>query len=129
MEFSKLYVYVDGSDLEDISEYLLQQLHGWENRERVGMAIVNDRYPRTPDLEPDDLPEWNLGINLDLEVISKDELKRTIQFLIGLAEVSRRDFAVGYYDAKRGISEDLLFFGFESRTRSAAEIADAVLRK
>ena len=127
MRFSEIYIYIDGADLHEIAESLLARLDDWQQRESSNAIVVNDQYPRTPDLEPEDLPDWNLGLNLDLRLVTREELERTIEFLIRLAEAFQRDFVIGCHDSTTGMSEDMTFFGFESRSRSAKKIVREVL--
>lgn len=33
--------------------------------------VINDKYPRVPDIGPDDLLGWNLGLSLSTSTLSK----------------------------------------------------------
>jgi hypothetical protein len=63
------YAFVDGFDLDEVAAQLSQELStfvlgdGWRWQQP---AVVNQRHERTPDLGPDDLPTWELGLTFPL---------------------------------------------------------------
>ena len=57
------YVYVDGADLDQCESTLVQALSQFAATSKLAAKVVNDRHSRTPDLGPEDLPDWNLGLN------------------------------------------------------------------
>ena len=107
---NQLYIYVDGSDLEDVVVDLVSALHGSAEHWSNGAArLVNQQQPRTPDLLPDDLPQWDLGLNLPATALSKADSAELISFLTQLSAVSGRDFVIGLWKPELAISEDLCF--------------------
>lgn len=112
MEISKIYIYVDGSDLEEIEQPLSREINDWLYREKIIGQLVNTQHERTSDLKEDDFPDWDLGINIDIEVLPT--LGKIMSDLYKLACLYNRDFVVGYYDSKNRITEDISFFGSES---------------
>ena len=103
-----IYIYVDGSDLHDVADLLLRRL-GEIAREFPHVRVIDDRFEKTPDMQPDDLPDWNLGLNFDLDHISVGHVARLLESIRLLAQESGRDFAVGYYDRRSKIDEDIGF--------------------
>ena len=58
------YVYVDGYDLHDVAVSIKRRLDEIATR-FPQVRVIDDRFERTPDLHPEDLPTWNLGLNFD----------------------------------------------------------------
>ena len=64
-----LFAYVDGSDLHGIATELESQLAqfvahtGWTWGQPW---VVNQKREDDPSLGPDDLPDWELGLNMEL---------------------------------------------------------------
>jgi hypothetical protein len=103
-----IYIYVDGSDLHAVADLLLRRL-GEIAREFPHVRVIDDRFEKTPDMHPDDLPDWNLGLNFDLDRDSVCHVPRLLESIRSLAQESGRDFAVGYYDRRSKIDEDIGF--------------------
>jgi hypothetical protein len=111
------YAFVDGFDLDGVATQIAGELErlvledGWHWREP---AVVNERYARTPDLGPDDLPTWELGLTFPLpDPESRSDwladVERVALFLTDLHRQTGRDFVLGIWDSERRISEDLFF--------------------
>ncbi len=71
-----LFVYVDGYDLDDVEKPLLKAFEAFVRIWPAPSArVINDKFEPEADDQPDWLPEWNLGLNLNstncLEVGSK----------------------------------------------------------
>jgi hypothetical protein len=49
MNFAAIYVYVDGSDLQEIASFLLDQIRNWQRETGAPVKIVNDLLPRSSD--------------------------------------------------------------------------------
>ncbi|MEQ9727006.1 hypothetical protein ABRP29_15325 [Pseudomonas sp. WHRI 8822A] len=78
---NQLYIYVDGSDLEDVVVDLVSALQGFAGHWANGAAqLVNQQQPRTPDLLLDDLPQWDVGLNLPVTALSKADAAELISF-------------------------------------------------
>ena len=52
---------------------------------KINAQVINDKFEKTPDMEPDDYPDWNLGINLDNTKNLSQELNITIPFMNDVA--------------------------------------------
>lgn len=113
------YAYVDGSDLHDLEETLFSRLNAFVgSRDWVcsNVVIVNQHGdPNDPSLGPDDLPDWDLGLNFALPDPGAEragwftDIESTAQFLGQLHADTGREFIIGIGDSERGISEDLFF--------------------
>ena len=77
-----IYVYVDGYDLHDVSVSIKRRL-GEISDSFPQLRVIDDRFEKTPDMHPDDLPTWNLGLNFDL---SRD----SVGLVRGFIEARRR---------------------------------------
>jgi hypothetical protein len=98
----KVFVYVDGSDLDEISSQLAEAFTNFLSTWGVSSArLVNDKFPRTANLRDDDLPDWNLGLNFEAERLSPTEFDQLISFLSQTAAETQREFVVGGYGPKR----------------------------
>jgi len=111
-----LYAYVDGSDLDEIADELQLRLrHFVQSREwRHGPpTVINQRRVDDPTLGPDDLPDWELGLNYDLPDPTPETLRwfsdieAISRFLVDLHGITGRDFVIGMGDRSLGIAEDL----------------------
>ena len=91
-----LYAYVDGSNLEDVEATLYQAFKDFVSTWDVPSAqVINDRYDRTPNLQPGDLPDWNLGLNADIADLNRQNLTKLVVFLEVLTRTTGREFAIG----------------------------------
>ena len=104
----RIYIYVDGSDLDDVADLLLRRL-GEIAREVPHVRLIDDRFAKTPDMQPDDLPDWNLGLNFDLDQVSVGHVPLLLESIRSLAQESGREFAVGYSDRRSKFGEDIGF--------------------
>ena len=112
-----VYIYVDDSD-NAATEELLVSAFGrlaaqWVN---TGAFAVNQRHERTPDLRPDDLPDWFIGLNVPLDQFSLTQAAELVPFARALARATGQEFVVGVASAP-GITEDLIFLGPDAGER------------
>jgi hypothetical protein len=108
----KVFVYVDGSDLDQVSSQLVEAFRNFLNKWGVASArFVNDKFPRTADLRDDDLPDWNLGMNFEAERLSPTEFNQLISFLVRTAAETQREFVIGGYGPQSQFAEDWGFVG------------------
>ena len=114
-----LYAYVDGSDLHDTESALMERLSAFiASRSWVctDTKVVNQRGSTDdPSLGPDDLPDWDIGLNFALPDPRAEtpgwfaDVEDTVRFLGQLHVDTGRDFIVGTGDTTTGIAEDLFF--------------------
>jgi hypothetical protein len=111
-----LFAYVEGSDLQGIAEgleaefarFVAQSVWAWGEP-----WVVNQRRDDDPSLGPDDLPDWEVGLNMHLpDPVDEPagwfaDVERIARFLGRLHAQTGRDFVVGIGDNERGYSEDL----------------------
>lgn len=107
-----LYAYIDGSDLETIAGELEARFRCFIDDETWLVrtpTIVNQRRPDDPTLRPGDLPDWDLGLNLDLPDPGEEppgwfaDIERITRFLGELHASFGRDFIIGIGDNERGL--------------------------
>ena len=116
------YVYVDGSDLDQCETDLTRAFSEFAARFGHEAAFVSDKYPRTPDMHPDDLPQWNLGINFRTTELQREPSDHLVSFLSRLGQETGRDFVIGLWHQERGISDDLMFVGRQSSLQDSANL-------
>jgi hypothetical protein len=120
------YVYVDGSDLDQCETNLTRAFSEFAACFGHDASFVSDKYPRTPDMHPDDLPQWNLGINFRTIELQRESSDQLISFLIRLGQETGRDFAIGLWRQDRAISDDLMFVGGQSSLQDSANLCSMV---
>ena len=114
----QIFVYVDGSDLEQVEAVLLKSFADFSKGWGVeSVRVINDKYERTPDLRPDDLPQWNLGLNFELERLPRTKVESLMEFLSNTARETEREFVVGTWNPETMISEDLCFVRADIKLR------------
>lgn len=124
----KVYVYVDGSDLDEVSGQLVKQFCSFvETWEVPSASVVNDRLPRTAELKDNDLPEWNIGLNFEVEFLSPSELKGLIDFLSETAVKTGREFVIGGYVDSSQFAEDWGYIGEEVDAHTLQALASLFL--
>jgi hypothetical protein len=113
-----LYAYVDGSDLDEVADDIESRVTqfvretGWRH---ANPRLVNQRRKNDPTLGPDDLPDWELGLNVELPDAPGEahgwfqDVESIARFLADLHAITGRDFVIGIGDNERGVSEDLFF--------------------
>jgi len=109
--------------LEDVADQIRRGIAEFIGQFTGRVRLIEDRFPRTPDLRKNDLPTWNLGVNFKLNELELTEIARLLRFFQRLSEETSRDFAVGYYDANAKIGEDI---GFIERGRQLDSIVRAL---
>jgi hypothetical protein len=113
-----LYAYVEGSDLHDVAETLNLRLSAFLASREWHCAkvwLVNQSRPDDPSLQPGDLPDWELGINLELPDPGRErpgwfsDIEAIARFFGVLHKDTGRCFVIGIGDNDTRISEDLFF--------------------
>jgi hypothetical protein len=110
-----LYAYVDGVDLAEVAEMLESKCDSFVGKYawRATPSVVNQVHERDPTLGSDDLPDWHLGLNMELPdpgdepVVWFDEVARITLFLAELHRTTGRCFTLGVGDEATGVAEDL----------------------
>jgi hypothetical protein len=115
-----LYAYAEGNDLHDVADSLdaafarLIAEGGWV----CGQPwAVNQRRDDDPSLGPEDLPDWEIGLNLPLPDPGMEppawfaDVERIVAALEGMHRLTGRDFVLGIGYEDRGISEDVISIG------------------
>jgi len=107
-----IFIYIDGSDLEKIDQDISKEINDWLSSEKLNGRLVNIPHSKTSDLKEDDYPDWDLGVNFNIDILPK--LSKIMDDLYTLGCKYNRDFVIGYHDKDKNISEDISFFGIES---------------
>jgi hypothetical protein len=106
-----VYVYVTDSDNTATESLLVsafrELVDQWAS---FGAFVVNQRHERTPDLRPDDLPDWLIGLNIPLDQFGSTQAAELVPFASALARATGQEFVVGVASSS-GITEDLIFLG------------------
>lgn len=111
-----LYIYIDGSDLEEIADAISSSISDWLSQSKAHAELINQ-----VGVQDIDLPDQRLGINLK---ISKGrELKEPLNLLYGLAKEHKRDFVLGIVNIETDLREDICYFGNEEGKPDFYEIS------
>jgi hypothetical protein len=111
-----LYAYVDGSDLDGIAKALEARFAGFVgSRSWISgsPSVVNQQHGPDATMQPGDLPDWDLGVDLELPDPGKEpqgwfaDVEAVARFLSTLHRECGRDFIMGIADTETGITEDL----------------------
>ncbi|MGP0173924.1 hypothetical protein ACSVIJ_18885 [Pseudomonas sp. NCHU5208] len=115
-----LYIRVDGSDLSVCEKTLIIELKNLAVRlHELEPKLVNFQHPKTPDMSSQDLLDWDIGLDLNLEAITKIHAKAIALSLQQIAVETKRDFVVGLTN-ELGVTEDIIFI-HENSGRAEAE--------
>jgi hypothetical protein len=124
-----LYAYVDGSDLDEVVCLIESRLATWlEPIEWGAMTprLVNQKSPPNTDSVHGDLPDWDLGLNMELPDPGFEpegwfaHVEAVALAVHRVASETGRSFVVGIEDSARGIAEDL--FGISSAVPDLAQL-------
>jgi hypothetical protein len=103
----QLFVYVEGFDLEEIEHELVQRFERFIETWGVdGVRLVNDKFDRTPEMREDDLPDWNLGLNVQIGRLPPEKITALIKFLADLSNQTMREFVIGSWSESNQIADD-----------------------
>jgi hypothetical protein len=97
-----VYIYVDGCDLAEISGQLIHRIEQFSEPFRGLLRLVDQR----GEIASDDLPDWDLGVNFDINALTDDEAKHILLFFQSLTKEFSRDFVLGS-EQPTGLGEDL----------------------
>ena len=120
------YVYVDGADLEQCEAVLTRAFSEFAAKFGLGATVINNKYPRTPDLGPEDLPDWNLGLNFSTPILSEVAATELVSFLTKLSRQTEREFVVGLWYPDKQISDDLMFIKADSPGSTIKQLCQMV---
>lgn len=125
----RVFAYVDGSDLDEVSSQLGEAFVNFLKTWGISsVRLVNDKFPRTDDLRDDDLPEWNLGLNFEVERLSPTEFDQLISFLSRTAAETQREFVIGGYGPGSQFAEDWGFIGTHLEPPKLQFLRDLLVR-
>lgn len=124
----KVYVYVDGSDLDEVSCELVEVFSNFLKTWGVpSTQLVNDKFPRTAELRDDDLPQWNFGLNFEAARLSPAEFDQLLSFLSRTAAETHRDFVIGGCTPTSQFDEDWAFIGAHSNPHKLQFLRDLLV--
>src|SRR5262245_39718170 len=113
-----LYAYVEGSDLDEVADAIetaLEALVASSKWVFESPRIVNKKHERDDSYGPDDLTDWDLGLNLDLPDTGAEpvgwfqDVEQVARVVGQVVARTGREFVIGIGDNSTGISEDLFW--------------------
>jgi len=109
--------YIDGSDIEDVFAGIEIECHRFlVNRKwSTECCLISTHYPKQPDDQPDDYPQWDFGFNLSIPLDTHPLLEAAItdiraiaMFVSTLYPRYSRSFAFGFFDPRFNTQEDFI---------------------
>lgn len=113
-----LFAYVDGSDLSEVAETIesaLETLVASTSWVLTKPKVVNQVHERDDSYRPEDLTDWELGLNLDLPDPDAEpagwfeDVEKVARIVGQIAQRTRRGFIIGIGESDTGVSEDLFY--------------------
>ena len=96
----RLFAYPDSSDLYDVEEQLLAAfelfMRSWPVR---GLELTNVKAPL---MEGQELPDWNLGLRVKTEHLSRENLDELLSFVAELSRTTNLPFVLGTWQRPLG---------------------------
>ncbi|ABC30825.1 conserved hypothetical protein [Hahella chejuensis KCTC 2396] len=120
-----LYIYVDGTDLEDIAGDVSSAIESWVKESALDLTFVDNRQAEpeaSEDVDLDDPSDWRIGVNLSIR--NKKQLKEPLEGLYKIAKRLKCEFVIGIIDEKTGEQEDVCYFGFEEGQPDMFEVGN-----
>jgi len=90
---STFYIYIDGSDLDEIALELRARIEAFVELYRGRVRVVDQRAEE--DDVSADLPDWDLGVNFEIEALRDAEKRDLLLFFQALSSDFGRDFVLG----------------------------------
>ena len=129
MRKDTIYLYVDGSDLDESEAELTAAFAGlateWRNSP---LSLVNEWRAQDGATHSEDLPEWFLGLNAKADAVTEVDLDLLLRFAKDLAAQTGRDFVFGLADQHMHSSEDLCFIGANAGDRERLMMLTALAK-
>jgi hypothetical protein len=91
---STFYIYADGADLEDIAFEMRARIEKFIEPYQGRVRVVDQREEKEKEESPE-LPDWDLGVNFEIESLSDVEKKDLLLFFHSLSAEFGRDFILG----------------------------------
>jgi hypothetical protein len=89
---STFYIYVDGSDLDEIAPEIRAHIDSFVAPYRGRVRVVDQR---SDSGVSEDLPDWDLGVNFEVAALTITERKDLLLFFQSLSGEFGRDFVLG----------------------------------
>jgi hypothetical protein len=108
---------VEGSDLHDVAERIRRDLDHFVASQPWSRAtcVLDELAPRDSTMQPDDLPDWELGVHHELpDDLEADhewfaEVERIAAAVGRIAAATERTFAVALANTENEITEDITY--------------------
>ncbi|QNA90601.1 hypothetical protein G4G28_22630 [Massilia sp. Dwa41.01b] len=122
-----VYLYADGCDLQDSEAALTAAFAKLASQcAQPSLLLVNDRKTDNDTGHPDDLSEWSLGLHVDANALSKDDIDLLFHFAKDLAAQTGHEFVFGLADRQKKLTEDLCFINADAGERERLLMLTAI---
>lgn len=128
---------VDGSDLHDVADGIRRDLDTFVASTPWSRAtfVVDEIAPRDSTMQPEDLPDWELGVHHELPDEEDAahawfaEVERIAVAIGGIAAATGRTFAVALADRQTGSTEDITYLTGAGNDLAKLRVALGVPRR
>ena len=96
----RLFAFPDSSDLYDVEKELLDAFERFAQSWPVqGIKLTNVKAPL---MEGQDLPDWNLGLRVETDQFSRENVEELLSFVADLSRAVNLPFVVGTWQRPVG---------------------------
>ena len=96
----RLFAYPDSSDLYSVEAELVSSFEEFARAWRVdGIRLTNKKAPLMPG---QDLPDWNLGLRVETERLSQEDIDQLLLFVAQLSRKLNLPFVLGTWNRTSG---------------------------
>jgi hypothetical protein len=96
----RLFAYPDSSDLYAIEGALLQAFEEFARSWPVEGARLTNK--KAPLMEGQELPDWNLGLRVETDQLSRENVEDLLSFVSGLSRKINLPFVLGTWERPIG---------------------------
>jgi hypothetical protein len=101
----RLYAYADSSDLAKHESTLVAAFSGFALGWQVAEVLLTNR--RLPQDTDDALPDWNIGLRVNVETLTRENVEQLLAFLAELSYEVGLPFVVGTWRNRKVGTTDL----------------------
>jgi len=118
----RIYAYADSSDLCDIEQTLISAFSSFAATWPVdGVLLTNKKAPLS---RGQHMPDWNIGLRVTSEVISRENIDQLLSFLVGLSREVGLPFVVGTWRERSIGTKDLCIVDWQIPDGAAGDILE-----
>jgi hypothetical protein len=120
----RLYAYAADSDLSAVEAVAVGAFKKFASAWGIeSVRLRNVKAPPNPGHEGA-LPDWNIGLSVEADQITPEQVEQLVLFLISTAKQCGREFVVGTWSARTSATEDLCFVNASTSRETALSLLE-----